>query len=287
MKKKLLISFSGGETSAYMTNLLVTKYSDVYEMVIVFANTGQENEETLNFVKKCEVHFKWNVIWVESVVYHNKRKSNGHKIVDFYSACRNIDLFEAVIQKHGIPNQSFPHCTRELKLAPINSYMKSIGWKKYFTAIGIRADEIDRVNPKHEKLRLMYPLVSYQHGARKNDINKFWSEMPFRLELKGYHGNCITCWKKSDNKLFTIAKENPKCFIPFSSMEERYKNYTPERRLSIMKNKGKEPVYPVVFFRKNRSALEIVGESVMYSGNVIDDAIYVESCDIFSNCGDI
>ena len=49
--KKLSISFSGGKTSAYMTKWLMdNKKQDYDEIVVTFANTGQENEETLEFV---------------------------------------------------------------------------------------------------------------------------------------------------------------------------------------------------------------------------------------------
>ena len=44
--KKLLISFSGGETSAYMTYQFL-KNNDYDEVVVIFANTGQENEESM------------------------------------------------------------------------------------------------------------------------------------------------------------------------------------------------------------------------------------------------
>ena len=50
------------------------------------------------------------------------------------------------IEKYGIPNQNAPHCSRELKKQPIKSYARSIGWKNYQTALGIRSDEPKRLN---------------------------------------------------------------------------------------------------------------------------------------------
>ena len=44
---------SGGRTSAFMTKKILDEYSDQYEIVVCFANTGQENDATLDFVKEC------------------------------------------------------------------------------------------------------------------------------------------------------------------------------------------------------------------------------------------
>ena len=39
MKEKLILSFSGGRTSAYMTKRMLEEYSDVYDMTVIFANS--------------------------------------------------------------------------------------------------------------------------------------------------------------------------------------------------------------------------------------------------------
>lgn len=39
-RSRLAISFSGGRTSAYMTDMLLGRYRDTHEVVVTFANTG-------------------------------------------------------------------------------------------------------------------------------------------------------------------------------------------------------------------------------------------------------
>lgn len=250
-KKRLLLSFSGGETSAYMTQWCLNYWKDVYEMFVVFANTGDENEETLEFVKKCDDILEFNTVWVEADVRHGERKGTSHRIVNFETASRKAEPFEDVIKKYGIPNQAYPHCTRELKTAPITSFVKKdLGWNDYYTAIGIRVDEVDRVDDKREEKKFIYPLAEY-HRCTKQHINKYWSDMPFRLELKGYEGNCKACWKKSNRKLYTIANETPEAFDNFKMLEKKYEMKEKEGR-------SKEFPPPYRFYRDNRTVKEII-----------------------------
>lgn len=292
MKKKLLVSFSGGETSAYMAQWLWNHKQDEYEMIFVFANTGQENNETLFFIKQCEEYFGFPVVWIEAKVFHNQRKGNGFTKVSFETVSREGEPFEQIIKKHGIPNTSTPHCTRELKQTPIKSYAKSLGWKKYFTAIGIREDEIDRMNSNWRKNRFVYPLIHKEmQPMTKPKINFWWSQQPFRLKLKGYQGNCVTCWKKSDNKLYQIAKENEHNFDFMGTMELRYGKYIPKSRLKLMEARNEIPKLPTVFFRKNRSAIDIIKEAKLNNYKVPKDDSEIfddsdnESCEVFSMCG--
>lgn len=243
-KKKLLVSFSGGQTSAYMTKWCLDNLSDKYEMVVVFANTGKEREETLQFVNECDKRFGFNTIWVEAVVNHEKGKGTSFKVVSFETASRNGEPFEEVIKKYGIPNSSFPHCTRELKTVPIHKYIKSIGWKKYYTAIGIRKDEIDRIDKNYKKRRFVYPFIALNmNPSDKIDVNIFWLMQDFRLNLKGYEGNCDLCWKKSDRKILTLLLESPNRSEWWDEMQKKY---------------GKDKYY---FFRKNRSITELIKQS--------------------------
>ncbi|SEA49530.1 Phosphoadenosine phosphosulfate reductase family protein [Chitinophaga terrae (ex Kim and Jung 2007)] len=98
MRKRLLISFSGGRTSAFMTHWLLTNMQDEFEMPVVFANTGKEREETLEFIQQCDKHFDFNLVWIESVANYQKGKGVSARVVSFENASRNGEPFESFIK---------------------------------------------------------------------------------------------------------------------------------------------------------------------------------------------
>jgi hypothetical protein len=252
----LAISFSGGKTSAFMTRWLLENKRDEYdEIIVTFANTGQEREETLEFVDRCDKDFGFGVVWLEAVVNPVLGKGTKHRIVDFKTASRNGEPFEDYIKKHGIPNQAFPKCTDELKLCPMRSYIRSLGWKNkdYQTAIGIRADEMDRVSARFVEQRLYYPLC-WDVKMSKESIAHWWEQQSFNLNLKEHEGNCSWCWKKSKRKLLTLAQDNPELFEFPARMEATYGKVGAMHR----KNPDKKAR---VFFRKHQSTQEILAES--------------------------
>lgn len=244
MKKKLVVSFSGGRTSGYMTKWLIDNKQDEYEFVIIFANTGQEHEKTLEFINNCDKHFGFNTVWVESVVHNGERKGTTHKIVSFETASRNGEPFEEVIKKYGIPNMAFPHCTRELKLAPIYSYIREIGWskKQRYTAIGIRNDENRRVRKDAVDAHIIYPLID-MIPTDKQDVLDWWKEQDFDLGISEHHGNCTWCWKKSIKKHMMLIDEMPDIFNFPRSMENLYPH----------NGSHKDKTIPRTFFRGNKS----------------------------------
>ena len=222
-KPVLFVSFSGGRTSGYMCWWLKKYASKFFKLIFVFANTGLEHEETLIFVDKCDKDFDLKLVWVEAVV-NDGRVGSTHRVVNFESASREGEPFEAVIEKYGIPNPDYPHCNRELKLAPIKSYKKSIGYRRdHLTAIGIRSDEMDRISIDADKDGLIYPLICWQ-PTTKEEIRHWWKGQGFDLDLSEHLGNCKTCWKKSFRKLMTTAKHTPEEFEFFYRMEEMHGN---------------------------------------------------------------
>lgn len=264
---KMLISFSGGQTSAYMTQLLKKYYPDAK---VVFANTGLEHEKTYEFIKKCNDHFGWNITCLEALVSPEKGKGTKYNIISVDKLSKNGEPFEAVVAKYGVPNLQFLHCTRETKIQPIHAWARdNLGkTKSYYTAIGIRADEIDRMDSNKDEKKFFYPLVKL--NITKEIVNEFWDNMPFKLDIPNYLGNCVTCWKKSDKKLAMILKEYPESFDFFARLEKQYGNLRPWKPNQV-------------FFTKHRS-VEMLKEQLLKSDEktLKENSLGCqESCEVF------
>ncbi len=250
MKKKLVISFSGGGTSAYMTWWLLNEWEDRdnWEMIVVFANTGKEVEGTLFFVNECAKRWVIEIIWVEG---YPSEKGKGwavnSKVVSYETASRKGEPFEAMIARLGIPSTNAPFCSDQLKKAAIESYLKNIGWEDYHKAIGIRIDEIDRLNENFRMLKIMYPLVSLNYSF-KRDVIAWWDKQGFDLDIDPDLGNCDCCWKKDMKRLVRIAKKSPKSFEWWQDMTDEY-GYTMPRDTHL------DP--PFNFYRGNKSPKDI------------------------------
>lgn len=275
--KKLLISFSGGRTSAFMTWWLLNCWDDrhLYEIIVVFANTGKEREETLEFVRDCDRYLGFNTVWIETVM-QEYGKGASFKIVTFETASRDGEPFRAIIAKHGIPNVASKHCTREMKRTPIMAYVRSFGWmpKDYETAIGFRIDEPKRWTGKKivsaKKKKHIYPLV-YWHPMKKQDINAWWAKQSFNLNLKDHEGNCDLCWKKHEPKLIAILGMEPDRANWWEEMEREFENYTPDSR------KHNELIKPPHrFFRNNMSIGELKEMAKKYFAEAQGDETAME-----------
>lgn len=238
MMLPLLISFSGGRSSAFMTKFLIERFP-TRTKVIVFANTGKEREETLEFVNECDTRWNCNVVWIEAHTQMQKGTGTEFRIVDFSTASRNGEPFKQLIQKFGIPNIAVPFCSRDLKKIIIHKYMRSLGYDIYETAIGFRSDEWERIEKRksNPKTNEIFPLADL--GIDKKCINNWWKQQDFDLKIKDYQGNCDCCFKKSRSKLVQIATEEPERFDWWANMENKYGN-------------------GIVFFREHTSATEIV-----------------------------
>jgi hypothetical protein len=223
MKPRLKVSFSGGRTSGFMAYQIKKHWSDVFDVVFIFANTGFEHPDTLRFANDVDTLLGLNLVWVEAVVHHGDRVASTHKVVDYKTASRQAEPFYQVASKYGLPNRTFRLCNREMKLNPMRSYIEDeLGWgKDYDTAIGIRADEKRRVSKNMDIQRILYPLID-TWPSTKQDILDFWEEYACDLKIPEHLGNCLTCFQKSDAKLNQVYREFPNAFQVFADFEKLY-----------------------------------------------------------------
>ncbi len=246
-----------------MTDNILKDYSDKFEILITFANTGIENEETLIFVNKCEQ--RWvelygvGVVWLEAITHMKHGKGQTSRVVTFETASRDGEPYEQFISKEGIPSMAYPQCSERLKTFAMNHYRKSVGFGKCKTAIGIRTDEARRRGAAKtvKKYNIVYPLLDW-FESDKQDVNAFWEDMPFTLNLLDHQGNCKDCWKKSEKKLWLIALEDPSKFDFAKKMEKLYSN--------VKANVGKEDLFGLNivdrrFYRGHKTAQTIIDEA--------------------------
>ncbi len=216
-----VVLFSGGRTSAFLAKYM-KEHPHYKNCIFVFMNTGKEREETLQFADKCDKEFGLNLVYLEALVNNEKGKGTTYTIVDFETASRNGEPFEAMLKKYPLPNNMASNCTRELKQRPIDAYLRD-NYKDFdiIKVVGIRADEAHRKSVNAEIEKVIYPLCD-EVKIDSRFIRNWWEKQSFDLGLKDYQGNCDLCFKKSLKKRLTIIKENPESAKWWLEMEQKY-----------------------------------------------------------------
>jgi hypothetical protein len=150
-------------------------------------------------------------------------------VVDYATAARGGEPYAAGAAKYGLPNQSWQWCTSQLKGKPLDTFSAAVfGTPKgaHHTAVGIRADEIDRVSELALQRGFIYPLADL--GITKQDVLQWCAAQSFDLQVPAHQGNCTWCWKKSDRTLFHVAKETPEAFAFPQMLEDNFATVGPD-----------------------------------------------------------
>lgn len=294
MKKRLIISFSGGRTSAYMLWWITHVWEDRHnwEIIIVFANTGLEEPETLLFVHRCAINWGLDIVWVEArhkdengVPFSEKGWKAKHQVVNYFTAARCQQLtdgswawtpFEEMISVLGIPSTNSPFCSPQLKREAIESYAESIGWDDYYIAIGIRIDEPTRFNEHWEERKIKYFLAN-EHPTWKRDVVMWWNRQDFNLEVEPDLGNCNGCWKKDMARLVRIAKKRPKKFDWWQAMTDKYGYFMP-REVNL------KP--PFNFYRGNLSPKDILEMAEKHKHLTLEQIEMFAEVEMETGCGE-
>lgn len=210
----LVISFSGGRSSAMMTKRLLDSGVDDYE--IIFCNTGKEMPQTLDFVNDCSNEWDVPITWLEY------RSLRDYQVVDYSTASRAGEPFyQLITDKNYLPNMVARFCTSELKVVTIDRYLKSRGVEDYSTAVGIRADEPRRVAKMRQKDGYVTPLADAK--VTTPDVIEFWRDQSFDLNLpaSGFYSNCDLCFLKGYGIKQSLVREQPSLAEWWDEQEKR------------------------------------------------------------------
>jgi len=259
-----VVSFSGGRTSAYMLwRVLQSNDGLPDDAIVCFANTGKEHDATLQFVKDCEINWNVKINWIEF-----EDTEAGFKVVNFDTASRNGEPFEALIKKYKkLPNPAQRWCTGVLKIRSIHKYVKSIGWEhseqNNSDFVGIRYDESRRAAKMNVQKT---PLVTAK--VVKQDVFDFWQKQSFDLKLpivngETVGGNCDLCFLKSLPKVAGLIRQEPERALWWAKMEKSV----------IGEGQGN-------LFRKDRPSYQRLIDNNINQQNLFDDG------DIPCFCGD-
>jgi 3'-phosphoadenosine 5'-phosphosulfate sulfotransferase (PAPS reductase)/FAD synthetase len=238
------ISVSGGRTSAYMLHRVLRSNGGRLpaDAVAMFANTGKEEEATLRFVRDMGERWGVPIQWIEY-----RPDDVGFALVDFESASRNGEPFEAMVKKERfLPSPVQRICTSRLKVRVMHRYFRTLGWfdddDGWDQMIGIRADEHRRVSKIRQrgtstetvKETMVVPLADV--GVTLAEVADFWRAQPFQLDLytdpKGrtLGGNCDLCFLKPAAQIMSLIAEKPQRAVWWARMEAHAEAEWAEKR---------------------------------------------------------
>lgn len=226
-----LISFSGGRTSGFMLWNILKAYNGKLpdDIHVVFANTGKEAPETLDFVNDVSKKWDIHINWLEHY-FANERPIHRTKIVTYKTAARNGEPFERLLDRRGyLPNPTSRFCTSELKIKVMYRFMRKIkGYKDWFNVIGLRHDEPRRVASalkQYEVWTNITPMFDAKHTVK--DVSEFWKKQNFDLNLTNANGktpagNCDLCFLKGMDTTISILRERPHLADWWIKQEEKF-----------------------------------------------------------------
>ena len=225
-----LISFSGGRTSGFMLHNIIQAHGGKLpdDIHVVFANTGKEAPETLDFVNDIAEKWGIKIHWLE-LYFGNERPIYRTKEVTYETASRNGEPFEALVDhRKYLPNPVTRFCTTELKIMPMKRFMKFNGYKEWFNVIGLRYDEPRRVassRNKKQKWINVTPMYDAKHTVK--DVSEFWKKQNFDLNLTNANGktpagNCDLCFLKGMDTTISILKERPEMADWWIKQEQKF-----------------------------------------------------------------
>lgn len=230
-----VISFSGGRTSGYMLWRILQAHGGGLpdDVRVLFANTGKEMPETLDFVQECSDRWDVEITWVE--FRPAEKPKDRWTVVTHETSSRDGEPFSSLIHQDGkpyLPNPVKRICTYFLKVRTMSNFcQQSLGWKEWVNVVGLRADESRRVSKmkasnNNSNLPYQVEMPLAEGNVSVGDVTQFWSAQPFDLRLpnmngKTMHGNCDLCFLKGAKQIYALIREKPERAVWWIGQEAR------------------------------------------------------------------
>lgn len=259
--RNIVATVSGGRSSVRVIEYLENseKYKD-FQKVYVFNNTGQEREKTFEFMQNAEKYWGVKIYKIEGIYNRSFEEGVGYKIVDNWE---DLDMKSKVFSDmihyknqgefDGLPNPATPYCSEMLKTRPCKKFGNDVfGKGNFLTSIGFRREDMPkRITWKEieeDKGKFIYPLITdFENPVDNFELNRFWDNQPFKLEIHNKYGNCRYCFKKDE----PIIIENIRIDIEAGNME------------TIEFYKREQKKYNARFFRDNVTIEQLIERAKM------------------------
>lgn len=183
-----ILALSGGKDSSALAVYMLDKIPNVE---YVFCDTGEELDETYEYLNKLQDYLCKKIVWLKS-----------EKDFKYY-----YDLYNGVL-----PDASTRWCTRMLKLKPYEDY---IGTDPVISYVGIRADEPQRTGYISTKpnIKTVFPFV--ENNIRHDDVVRLLEEaglgLPKYYQWRSRSG-CYFCFFQQKREWVGLLENHPDLF---------------------------------------------------------------------------
>lgn len=238
------VGISGGRSSGYMGEKIMEAHGGVLppDVHFTFANTGKEARATQRFLIRLRDKWgvdlpclefdgvygvsglSWRIVALEDMDFTG---APFDKMLKYYDDLRRLEPGrEARDRVPILPNIANRMCTDRLKIKAAAWFMRGKGYDYWDAIIGVRKDEpkryrkLSKANERgNDRWENVMPL--YEAGVVKSDVNAYWKDQSFDLEIDSDFGNCDLCFQKHPNKIYRALMKNPDAADWWIGHEER------------------------------------------------------------------
>ena len=201
---------SGGKDSTALALYMRDKHPEL-EMEYVFCDTGEELEETYEYLTRIEAYLGKEVIRLMPTDVEQYREGAFRHYLDMY--------------REFLPSPQARWCTRKLKIEPFEAYVRDDPVHLY---VGIRADE-NREGYISTKPNITAVFPFKEDGVVKEDVLRILDQsgvgLPRYYEWRSRSG-CYFCFFQRKNEWVGLYDRHPEMFEKAKSFEKPELGYT-------------------------------------------------------------